>query len=72
MQQTTTSPFIGEWFLAIYLMGESKKGCRPSSSSGHWGSALLKTAWHLCHRIREAMANDQLEGPTLLGVVEVD
>ena len=31
-----------------------------------------RTAWYLSHRIREAMANDQLSGPTLFGVVEVD
>ena len=31
-----------------------------------------KTAWYLCHRIREAMGNDPFEGPTLFGVVEVD
>ena len=31
-----------------------------------------ETAWYLCHRIREAMGNDPLEGPTLLGIVEVD
>ena len=31
-----------------------------------------RTAWYLCHRIHEAMGNDRLCGPTLLGVVEVD
>ena len=31
-----------------------------------------KTAWYLCCRIREAMGDDPLRGPTLLGVVEVD
>ena len=31
-----------------------------------------KTAWYLCHRIREAMGNDPFDGPTLLGIVEVD
>ena len=31
-----------------------------------------KTAWYLCHRIRQAMGNDPFEGPTLLGIVEVD
>ena len=25
-----------------------------------------KTAWYLCHRIREAMGNDPFTGPTLL------
>ena len=31
-----------------------------------------KTAWYLCHRIREAMGNEPLSGPTLFGIVEVD
>ena len=31
-----------------------------------------KTAWYLCHRIREAMGNDPFTGPTLFGIVEVD
>ena len=31
-----------------------------------------QTAWHLCHRIREAMGNDQFTGPTLVGIVEID
>ena len=28
--------------------------------------------WHLCHRIRDAMGNDPLSGPTLVGIVEMD
>ena len=28
-----------------------------------------KTAWYLCHRIREAMGNDPFTGPTLFGIV---
>lgn len=31
-----------------------------------------RTAWRLYHRIREAMGNDPLTGPTLFGTVEVD
>ena len=31
----------------------------------------LTTAWYLCHRIRASTGNDPLEGPTLVGVVEV-
>ena len=31
-----------------------------------------RTAWHLYHRIHEAMGNDPLTGPTLFGIVEVD
>lgn len=31
-----------------------------------------RTAWHLCHRIREAIGNEPFEGPTLFGIIEVD
>ena len=62
---------LRKWFLAIYLMCESKKGISANQMKRTLGVAY-KTAWYLCHRIREAMGNDPLEGPTLVGVVEVD
>ena len=62
---------LRKWFIAIYLMCESKKGISALQLKRTLGVAY-KTAWYLCHRIREAMGNDPLEGPTLLGVIEVD
>ena len=62
---------LRKWFIAIYLMCESKKGISALQLKRVLGVAY-KTAWYLCHRIRAAMGNDPLEGPTLLGVVEVD
>ena len=62
---------LRKWFLAIYLMCESRKGVSANQLKRTLGIAY-KTAWYLCHRIREAMGNEPLEGPTLLGVVEVD
>ena len=63
---------LRKWFAAIFLMVESRKGMSANQLKRTLGIAY-KTAWHLCHRIREAMGNDPLEGsPTLLGVVEVD
>ena len=62
---------LRKWFLAIYLMCESKKGISALQMKRTLGVAY-KTAWYLCHRIREAMGNDPLVGPTLVGVVEVD
>ncbi len=62
---------LRKWFIAIYLMCESEKGI----SALHLKRTLgvhYKTAWYLCHRIREAMNNDPFEGPTLLGVAEVN
>ena len=62
---------LRKWFLAIYLICESKKGISALQLKRTLGVAY-KTAWYLSHRIREAMGNDPMEGPTLLGVVEVD
>ena len=62
---------LRKWFLAIYLMCESRKGVSANQLHRTLG-ICYKTAWYLCHRIREAMGNDKLEGPTLFGVVEVD
>ncbi len=62
---------LRKWFVAIYLMCESKKGISANQLKRMLGVSY-KTAWYLCHRIREAMGNDQLSGPTLVGVVEVD
>ena len=62
---------LRKWFLAIYLMCESKKGMSANQLKRSLG-CQYKTAWYLCHRIREAMGNDPFTGPTLFGVVEVD
>ena len=62
---------LRKWFAAIYLMCESKKGMSANQLHRTLGIAY-RTAWYLCHRIREAMGNDPLSGPTLVGVVEVD
>ena len=62
---------LRKWFLAIYLMCESKKGISANQLKRTLGVAY-KTAWYLCHRIRAAMGHDPFEGPTLVGVVEVD
>ena len=63
---------LRKWFLAIYLMCVSKKGISANQMKKMLRIGSYRTAWHLCHRIREAMGNDRLGGPTLLGVVEVD
>lgn len=62
---------LRKWFLAIYLMCQSKKGMSAKQLERTL-DVTYKTAWYLCHRIREAMGNDPLSGPTLVGVVEVD
>ncbi|MYI66829.1 MAG: IS1595 family transposase [Gemmatimonadetes bacterium] len=62
---------IRVWFLAVYLMCQSKKGMSAHQLHRMLG-CTYKTAWYLCHRIREAMGNEPFEGPTLFGVVELD
>ena len=62
---------LRKWFAAIYLMCESKKGISALQLHRTLGIAR-KTAWYLGHRIRAAMGNEPMDGPTLLGVVEVD
>ena len=62
---------LRKWFIAIYLMCESKKGISANQMKRTL-EISYKTAWYLCHRIRQAMGNEPFEGPTLGGVVEVD
>ena len=53
---------LRKWFTAIYLLCEAKKGMSAMQLKRTLGVAY-KTAWYLCHRIREAMGNDPLTGP---------
>ena len=64
---------LHKWLLATHIMAASKKGMSASQMARMIG-VTYKTAWFLCHRIREAMdgasGNDPLGGGS--GVVEVD
>jgi transposase-like protein len=60
---------LPKWFLAILLMCEAKKGISANQMKRTLGVAH-KTAWYLCHRIREAMKETNPE--PLTGTVEVD
>jgi transposase-like protein len=60
---------LWKWFLATYLMIESKKGMSANQLKRTL-AVSYKTAWYLCHRIRSAM---EVADPELLtGTVEVD
>ncbi len=63
---------LSKWLLAMHLMGASKKGMSALQLQRMLG-VTYKTAWFLCHRIREAMGTTPT-GP--LGgsgkIVEVD
>src|ERR1700730_12091295 len=63
---------LSKWLFAMHLLGASKKGMSALQLSRMLG-VTYKSAWFLCHRIREAMT------PTSIGpiggqnrVVEVD
>jgi transposase-like protein len=58
-----------KWFMAIYLMTESKKGISALQMKRTLAISY-KTAWYLCHRIRGAMRDINCE--LLRGIVEVD
>jgi transposase-like protein len=60
---------LSKWFMAVYLMGESKKGISARQLQRILG-VTYKTAWYLAHRIRSAMEDDS--PVPLSGVVEVD
>lgn len=50
---------LPKWFMAIALICEAKKGVSACQMQRHLG-VNYRTAWHLCHRIREAMKQDNL------------
>lgn len=62
---------LNKWLLAIHIMAASKKGM-SAAQMGRMLGVTYKTAWFLCHRIREAM--DSPSGPMGggSGVVEAD
>jgi transposase-like protein len=60
---------LWKWFLATYLLCESRKGMSANQIKRTLGISY-KTAWYLCHRIRAAMA--EADGHKLKGTVEID
>jgi len=60
---------LWKWFLAIYTMIESKKGVSANQIKREV-EVSYKTAWYLCHRIRNAMTVDNPK--PLSKIVEVD
>jgi molybdenum-dependent DNA-binding transcriptional regulator ModE len=49
------------WFLAIHRITESKKGVSANQLHRELG-ITYKTAWYMCHRIREAMKQPTVPG----------
>jgi transposase-like protein len=61
---------LSKWLMAIHLMTSSKKGISSHQIAREVG-ITQKSAWFLCHRIREAMKQQPMAG-MLQGTVEVD
>jgi ISXO2-like transposase domain/Transposase zinc-ribbon domain len=51
---------LQKWFMAIALICEAKKSISALQMQRHLGIGSYRTAWHLCHRIRAAMAENDL------------
>jgi transposase-like protein len=49
---------LTKWFAVIALMVEGKKGISANQVKRHVG-LTYKTAWYVCHRVREAMQEPQ-------------
>jgi transposase-like protein len=60
---------LWKWFVAVYLIAESKKGISANQLKRTIGTTY-KTAWYLSHRIRAAL--NEVDAQLLKGIVEVD
>jgi hypothetical protein len=60
---------LTKWFMAIAVVCQAKKGI-SANQVGRSIGVTTKSAWHLCHRIREAM--NEGDFPLLTGTVEID
>jgi len=60
---------LWKWFLATYMLTESRKGMSANQMK-RMLNVSYKTAWYLCHRIRAAML--EVAPPKLGGTVEID
>ena len=61
---------LAKWFIATFILTQSKKGVSACQIQRMLGIGGYKTAWYLCHRIRSAMA--QVRREKLTGTVEMD
>jgi transposase-like protein len=61
---------LWKWFLATYMMCESKKGISACQIQRTLEIGGYKTAWYLCHRIRAAM--QEADRSKMNGVLEID
>ena len=67
--ENTNKP-LKDWFRVIHLMLTSKKGMSALQIYRFLGFGSYKTAWYMCHRIRAALIEKNMD--KLGGIVEVD
>ncbi|MBA3471918.1 MAG: IS1595 family transposase [Rubrobacter sp.] len=60
---------LWKWFVAVYLIVESKKGISANQLRRTLGTTY-RTAWHLSHRVRAAFK--EVDAQLLKGIVEAD
>jgi transposase-like protein len=60
---------LTKWFLAVFLICQSRKGMSANQLK-RMLRINYRTAWYLCHRIRHAV--EQVSKPDMDGVVEMD
>jgi DNA-directed RNA polymerase subunit RPC12/RpoP len=61
---------LPQWFMAVALMVNAKKGLSAKQMERDLGVSY-PTAWYLCHRIRKAMEEGE-PGSAFIGTVEAD
>jgi len=54
---------LTKWALAFHKMAASKKGISAKQMQRELNLGSYRTAWFMCHRIREAMGLDDTAGP---------
>lgn len=54
---------LTKWALAFHKMAASKKGISAKQMQRELALGSYRTAWFMCHRIREAMGLDEKAGP---------
>jgi len=67
--ENTNKP-LRDWFKVTHLMLTSKKGMSALQIYRYMGFGSYKTAWYMCHRIRVALTEGDMQ--KLGGIVEVD
>ncbi|MDQ2861717.1 MAG: IS1595 family transposase [Pseudomonadota bacterium] len=67
--ENTNKP-LREWFRVIHTMMTSKKGVSALQIQRVMGFGSYRTAWHMCHRVRAGMADEDFQ--KLMGIVEAD